>query len=107
MERGTRTVLLALAGALTLGLAAGASAGALDRREHRQAERIRQGVRSGELTRHEADKLRREQAHIRAEEYRFRHDDGVLGPRERAKLDHDLDRASRDIRREKHDGQTR
>jgi hypothetical protein len=40
---------------------------------------------------------------IAREEYRFRHNDGHLGPRERTRLQHDLNGVSRDIYRDRHD----
>ncbi len=97
--------LLTLAGALAL--AAPPVQASVNGREHRQKERIRQGVRSGELTKREAARLTAEQARIRAEERRYRRNDGHLGPCERADLQRDLNRASRDIYRQKHDGQKR
>jgi len=97
-------ILFALAA--TLLLSAPAWAGTRDpvvkQREHRQAARIRQGERSGELTHHEAHKLRQEQHAIHREEKAFK-SDGTLTPAERRKLHHDQDAASRHIRHEKHD----
>jgi hypothetical protein len=90
-----------------LALAGTAAAGTIDQRERNERARIAQGVRSGALTQREAARLSLEQARIRAEERRFRHDDGRLGLRERARLQHDLERANRNIERQKHDGQTR
>jgi uncharacterized membrane protein len=78
----------------------------VDRREHRQKERIKEGVRSGELTRQEARHLAGEQAAIRAEE-RAMKADGVLTPQERQKLQRDLDRSSQHIKNKKHNAQTR
>lgn len=103
MGKGTVAVLA------VAGLLCGASAGAatVDGREHRQARRIVEGVRSGELTRREAARLGAEQAHVRAEERRYRRDDGRLGPWERMDLRRDMNRASRDIHRQKHDAQAR
>lgn len=75
-------------------------------RQHRQHERIHQGVRSGELTRHEARGLRREQRAIRKEAREYK-SDGKLTRDERRDLHRDLDRASRDIYREKHDAENR
>src|SRR5881628_3918656 len=40
----------------------------VDRREHRQKERIKQGVKTGELTKEEAKGLMQEQREIRAKE---------------------------------------
>lgn len=76
---------------------------------HRQAHqhaRIAGGVASGALTRGEAGLLAREQAAIRAEE-RFYKSDGRLTRAERADLHRDLNRSSRHIWFEKHDGQRR
>jgi len=75
-------------------------------RQDNQKARIQQGVRSGELTRHEAKRLRAEQRRIRAEK-RMAKADGIVTPAERAKLRHDQNRASRDINRQKHDDQKR
>ena len=61
---------------------------------------------SGMPSTSEAHRLVHQQAHLRAEEYRYRHNDGSLGPRERADLRHDENHASRSIYRQKHDGQT-
>ena len=90
-----------------LALSGIAQAGSINRREHRQIQRITQGVRSGELTNRETARLLTEQAYIRAEEYRFRHSGNGLSARERLRLQHDLNRASRDIYRQKHDAQHR
>jgi hypothetical protein len=71
----------------------------INAREHRQAARIRDGVRDRELTRAEAARLRAEMAAIRAEERLYRRTGPGLTPRERRDLQRDLNRASRDIRR--------
>jgi len=78
----------------------------IDRREHREQLRIREGVRSGELTAQEARKLEREQSRIRAAEARAK-SDGQLTAKERAKIENRLSHASRDIYRQKHDNQER
>jgi hypothetical protein len=75
-------------------------------RQENQKERIEQGVKSGELTRKEAAKLRAEQRAIRAEK-RMAKADGKVTAAERAKLRRDQNRASRDIYRQKHDAQKR
>ncbi len=94
--------VVALVGALAL---AAPSEASIDGREREQRQRIRQGRESGALTHREAARLLREQRQIRREERRFRANDGHLGPRERARLNRALNRASRDIYRQKHDGQ--
>jgi ABC-type uncharacterized transport system YnjBCD ATPase subunit len=78
----------------------------INRIEHREQVRIRQGIRSGELTRPEARRLEAEQARIRVDE-RFARADGTLRPRERTRLNNELRHAGRDIYRQKHDGQDR
>lgn len=103
--RTVRAVACALGAVLTLGGIA--QAGTINEREHRQIRRIAQGVRSGQLTNRETVRLLAEQADIRAEEYRFRHSGGGLSARERLRLQHDLNRASRDIYRLKHNARVR
>ena len=100
-----RLVSVIVSGVFLLGLSAVCFAG-VNGRQYREQHRIREGVRSGELTRREAGRLEAEQARIRVDE-RFARRDGYISPRERARLDRDLDRASRDIYRQKHDGQDR
>ena len=77
----------------------------INRIERREQARIRQGIRSGELTRQEARRLEAEQAKIRVNE-RFDRADGKFSSRERRQLQKDLRRASRDIYRQKHDAQS-
>ena len=75
-------------------------------RQENQKARIAEGVKSGELNRREAAKLRAEQHAIRAEK-RMAKADGVVTHAERAKLHHDQNAASADIRKQKHDAQKR
>ncbi len=95
---------------LTVVALAQAQAGTRDplvnKRQHQQMMRIHQGVKSGALTKPEAQQLAHEQMRIRKMERHFK-SDGVLTFRERARLQHSLDRASHDIYRQKHDAQTR
>ncbi len=109
-----RNVRAALAGLMALGLVAAdatAPAWSAERgvrnprqnaRQHRQDARIRQGIRSGELTREEVKGLREKRREIRQEERAFK-SDGSYTADERAKVSHDLNDMSRDIYREKHD----
>lgn len=76
----------------------------IDKREAVQQKRIAQGVNSGQLTGHEAARLEKEQGHIQAAEARAK-SDGKVTARERRHLTRMQDRASRDIRRQKHDAQ--
>ena len=82
------------------------AADVVDKRQERQQKRIGRGIESGQLTPREAARLEREQAKIAAEEKAFR-SDGKLSKAERKKLRRDQNRASRHIRREKHDAQHR
>ena len=101
------TVLLAsvLAGASFAAVAAPRDP-TVNHRQHRQQHRIEQGARSGELTRAETKSLRQEQRSIRQEERAYK-SDGKLTPAERKDLHHDLNQASKDIYREKHDDEKR
>jgi hypothetical protein len=94
--------------ALVAGAVQSASAGVrtprVNYREHHQQERIEQGIRSGELTRHEAQRLEAEEGVIRANEAVDRAD-GRVTRAERRQLNRELDRTNRQIYRQKHDGQ--
>ena len=79
----------------------------INARERNQQQRIREGVRSGELTRVEAARLERQQAQIRLDEALARRSGGEFTPRERARIQRELDRSSRNIYRQKHDDQDR
>ena len=78
----------------------------LDQRQQQQKQRIKEGVRSGELTRPEARRLVRGQVELRKDE-RAAKADGVVTARERAKLQHEADQQSRRIYKQKHDAQDR
>ncbi len=95
-------------------LAASAQAGEAARhragvnpRQHHQARRIRQGVRSGELTAGERNRLAADEAAIRAEERVYRRSGDGLSGRERRDLRRDLNRTSREIYRAKHNQRDR
>jgi hypothetical protein len=79
---------------------------AVNARQHEQEARIRQGARSGQLTRDGAKGLQKEERAVRQEERDFK-SDGKLTPEERAKLKTDLNKVSQDIYNEKHDGEVR
>lgn len=78
----------------------------LDQREHHQAQRIRQGVQSGELTRPETRRLVRGEARLQRNEARAK-SDGVVTARERARLQQEANVESNRIYRQKHDAQVR
>ena len=78
----------------------------IDKREHNQKERIKQGVESGELTKKETRRLRHEQKRIKAKEEAMK-SDGTLTKGERKELHQDLNKASEHIADQKHDAQPR
>ena len=75
-----------------------------DKRVERQQSRIRQGVKSGELTRKEAKQLRQQQKKIAKLAHKFNRD-GYLSKHERKKLEKKQDKASNRIYRLKHNDQ--
>lgn len=97
--------LLAVVGLTVAGPIVAGTPG-LDQREHNQAQRIRQGVTSGELTRPEARRLVRGEARLHRNEARAK-SDGVVTAGERARLQHEADVESKRIYRQKHDAQDR
>jgi hypothetical protein len=100
------TFAVALSTMLISAAYAGTRDPGVNKRQHNQHARIHDGVKSGELTHSEAKALRAEQRAIRAQEREFK-SDGVLTQSERRELHRDLNESSRDIRREKHDNDTR
>jgi uncharacterized membrane protein YebE (DUF533 family) len=78
----------------------------IDARQERQQDRIQAGRRDGSLTRGEFRNLMHEQREIQAMQHRFRAD-GRIDAHEFKRLDRALDRADRDIRKERHDRQAR
>jgi hypothetical protein len=102
----TKKMMAAVLMALPVVAAAGTRDPGVNQRQHSQQHRIQQGVKSGELTRGETRRLETEQRHIRHEEARYK-SDGQLTRAERADLQQDLNRSSRHIYNQKHDGETR
>ena len=98
-----RTAGITMALALLLGVAGVASAepNRIERREVRQETRIRQGKKSGQLTRVEARRLQRGQRHVRRMEWRA-HRNGRLSMGERHRIERAQNRQSRRIWRLKH-----
>lgn len=78
----------------------------VNKRQHEQQSRIRQGVRSGELTRREALRLESQQAAVQLYEWKAK-SDGHVSWKERYRLDNMQDRASHNIYKQKHDRQDR
>lgn len=78
----------------------------INERQHEQRERITQGVESGRLTPVEAARLRLEEAKIRRTEAVIKAD-GEVTARERARLERELNHASQNIYRLKHNRRDR
>jgi ABC-type microcin C transport system permease subunit YejB len=78
----------------------------INQRQANLDQRIDQGVRSGALTRPEAQRLRSELASLDRLEARYRASHG-LDARERADLDRRFDQLAAQVRMEKHDAQRR
>ena len=83
-----------------------AEAARMDKREHRQGARIRQGVKSGELTKGEAQRAGKKQLGIKRAEERAE-SDGVVTRREKAGIERRQDKASHQIHRLKHNDRKR
>jgi len=71
-----------------------------------QPARVKQGVRSGELTRHETRKLVKQQKNIR-QDVREAKSDGVVTTDEKKEIKQEKRQAKRNIYRKKHNGRDR
>jgi len=78
----------------------------LDERQENQKARIKQGVKSGELTKRETAKLAQGQKQLRKMERKAKAD-GVVTKKERAKLHRKANKESGKIAKNKHDKQSR
>jgi uncharacterized membrane protein YebE (DUF533 family) len=106
-SRLTRSLIAAVTLAASAGaLSMTASADGIDRRQTNQERRITDGVRSGTLTRTEAQRLEAEQGRIREMERRARAD-GHVDRYERFRINQAQNAASRHIFRETHDSENR
>jgi hypothetical protein len=84
--------------------AGGAHPRGINARQDRQAARIASGIKSGEITKGEARRLRADEAAVRAEERVDRRSGGGLSRSEARDLQKDLNRTSREIHRARHNG---
>lgn len=100
MKRMQIALVAVILGTLVAGVASAATRG-INHRQARQHVRIAQGVRSGEITRAEALRLRAGQRQIRRAERRARAD-GFVNRRERARIHQLQNRENRAIYRLKH-----
>ncbi len=79
---------------------------ASDQRQENQEKRIEEGVASGELTKKEAHRLKKQQKHIGKVEEKMEAD-GELSKKEAHKLNKMQNHASKAIHAQKHDRQER
>jgi len=78
----------------------------VDQRQHNQKARIKQGVKSGELTAKETKQLAAQQRNIKRTEMRTKAD-GVVTAKERAVLAKKQEIANKNIARKKHNKRDR
>ena len=106
----TLTIILAsvaLIGTMTFPISALARGGwEVKHRVHRQQLRINHGIRSGELTRRETRRLEVQHGRIIADALIAGSNDGRIGPREFVVFNRELNHASRNIYRLKHNNWT-
>lgn len=76
------------------------------KRQINQQKRVKQGVRSGEITKKEFVGIQAQQRNIRRTKRRAKAD-GQVTARERARIHRKQTRASRNIKRQKNDAQSR
>jgi hypothetical protein len=76
----------------------------IDKRQANQEKRIEQGVKSGELTKKEAAHLEKREAKLQADKQKAAAD-GKVTKKEREHLQHEANRDSKAIYRQKHDAQ--
>jgi hypothetical protein len=105
-----RVLALGLSAMMVLSMAGSAFAAerghVVNHREFHQDHRIKQGVRSGELTRKEAWKLSRNEHRINRYE-KIARADGHISPKEFHKMERMQNRESHAIYKQKHDRQDR
>lgn len=109
------TKMMLITGMVAIGLAGcgaphrGVNANQLPigQRNHVQRSNINEGVRSGDLTRREANRLRDQSRNIQQARRDARNDDGYIDGRERRKIKKQQRKLGNQIYNERRDGQTR
>ena len=74
----------------------------INKREHRQVARIKDGIKDKEVTKAEADRLKADEAAVRAKEKVYRNSGDGLNKQEKKDLEKDLNKTSKEIYRAKH-----
>ena len=93
--------------AIIMAVSIGSTDAQIRQRAKNQHQRIKQGVRSGELTKAEAVNLRKDQKEIRQEVKEAKTDDGKITKDERKEIKQDQRQESRKIFRKKHNKRDR
>ncbi len=98
-----RSILAVMTGVMALSMAAPSFAAEVDRRQHRQEERIKAGEKSGKINGAEANQLQSEHKAIRGQINADRRaNGGHLTRGERRQVNHEQNAESRQIYNEKH-----
>jgi Ni/Co efflux regulator RcnB len=109
MKRIISTILSGalLAGTATMSFAADEKEGQIQQRKENQQKRVAQGVKSGQLTPHEAARIESNESKINKEVRQDRKaNGGNLTNKEKAHVNRQQNRVSKQIYNQKHDGQT-
>jgi hypothetical protein len=101
-----RLLVVAIASVVSISAFAQANTPGIDQRQANQEQRIDQGIASGQLTQREANRLERGQQRVDNMENHAKAD-GVVTPKERARIQHAQNVESKRIYRQKHDRQVR
>jgi len=102
-----KLIAIAITGLLTA-TTFGESAATIQHRKHNQKARIHQGVKSGELTHHEAKHLEKQEHALKKEEHQMRKENGgKLTAADRAKLNRQQNHLSKEIYKDKHNNRKR
>lgn len=110
-----KLITLAVTAMFTAGLAGSAFAAdnddhkpTIQERRHMQQARIRQGEKSGQLTKGEARHIEKQEHAVNKEERQMRKEDGgKLTPQDRAKLNRQQNHLSKEIYKDKHNDRKR
>jgi hypothetical protein len=103
MKKSLIVGMIVLTGLLSVVSMAQEKTPVINQRQRNQQARIREGVKSGELTRGETARLEAREGKIQADKLQAK-SDGKVTPAERRKLNREENRASRAIHRMKHHG---
>jgi hypothetical protein len=101
--KGIQTIGIVTLGSAALLVASSALAGEINERKENQQDRIAQGVKSGQLTAGETARLETKESALNQEERDMRKlDNGKLTAQDRRTINHQQNRLSRNIYRDKH-----